>query len=106
MTKSANGFWLGACTILQRSSGTGDRRRKSMLEENNELNSGTGAEGAPRWIGLAMVVLAGISILGVGMAWNASSHEKSTAQALAEQNKDLQENVAALNQRLAQEEQS
>ena len=76
-----------------------------MLEENNNEMT-TGGEGAPRWMGLAIVALAGISILGVGMAWNASSHEKSTEQTLAEQNKDLQQNVAALNERLAQTEQS
>jgi hypothetical protein len=74
-----------------------------MLEENTEMTSG--GEGAPRWMGLAIVVLAGVSILGVGMAWNVSSHEKSTEQTLAEQNKDLQQNVAALNERLAQAEQ-
>ena len=75
-----------------------------MLEEHTETN--TVSEGAPRWMGLAIVALAGISILGVGMAWNASSHEKTTEQTLAEQNKDLQQNVAALNERLAQAEQS
>lgn len=76
-----------------------------MLEENTEMSTG-GGEGAPRWMGLAIVALAGMSILGVGMAWNVSSHEKSTEQTLAEQNKDLQQNVAALNERLAQAEQN
>lgn len=75
-----------------------------MLEQNTDMN--TSGAGAPRWMGLSLAVLAGISILGVGMAWNASSHEKTAEQTLAEQNKDLQQNVAALNERLAQEEQS
>jgi septal ring factor EnvC (AmiA/AmiB activator) len=76
-----------------------------MLEENTEMTTG-GGEGAPRWMGLAIVALAGILILGVGMAWNVSSHERNTEQTLAEQNKDLQQNVAALNERLAQAEQN
>jgi uncharacterized coiled-coil protein SlyX len=79
-----------------------------MIEEQADTNEGmgNGAQGTPRWVGLALLVLAGISVLGVGMAWNASSHEKSTAQSLAAQNKDLQQNVAALNDRLAQAEQN
>jgi septal ring factor EnvC (AmiA/AmiB activator) len=78
-----------------------------MLDENTEMSTGTsGGEGSPRWMGLAIVALAVVSIFGVGMAWNASSHEKSAEQTLAEQNKDLQQNLAALNERLAQTEQS
>jgi hypothetical protein len=72
---------------------------------NADVNN-TGSQGTPRWVGLVLVVLAGISLLGVGMAWNASSREKSTEQSLAGQNKDLQQNVAALNDRLAQTEQN
>src|SRR5579864_3639210 len=75
-----------------------------MLDENTEMST-TSGEGSPRWMGLAIVALAGISIFGVGMAWNASSHEKTAEQSLAEQNKDLQQNLAALNERLAQTEQ-
>jgi hypothetical protein len=79
-----------------------------MIEGQEDMNTNinTDGQGSPRWVGLALVVLAGISILGVGMAWNASSHEKSTEQSLAGQNKDLQQNVAALNDRLAQSEQN
>ncbi len=40
-------------------------------------------EGTPRWVGLALVVLAGISILGLGVGWNASTHAKNAEQALA-----------------------
>jgi len=76
-----------------------------MLDENTEMSTSTSGEGSPRWMGLAIVALAGISIFGVGMAWNASSHEKTAEQSLAEQNKDLQQNLAALNERLAQTEQ-
>jgi hypothetical protein len=75
-----------------------------MTEEQAGMN--TNGEGTPRWVGLALVVLAGISIVGLGVGWNASTHSKSAEQALTEQNKDLQQNVEMLNRRLAQSEQS
>jgi hypothetical protein len=75
-----------------------------MNEEQADMN--TSGEGTPRWLGIALVVLAGISILGLGVGWNASTHAKSAEQALTEQNKDLQQNVDMLNRRLAQSEQS
>src|SRR5580658_7807986 len=75
-----------------------------MTEQLADTN--TTGEGTPRWVGLALIVLAGISILGLGVGWNASTHAKGSEQALAEQNKDLQQNVEMLNRRLAQAEQS
>ena len=66
-------------------------------------------EGAPRWMGLAVVALAVLSLVGVGMAWNASSHARDAEQALAAQStqsKDLQQNQDQLTQRLAKEEQT
>ena len=75
-----------------------------MTEEQAGMNMS--GEGTPRWVGLALIVLAGISILGLGVGWNASNHAKGSEQALAEQNKDLQQNVDALNRRLVQSEQS
>jgi len=75
-----------------------------MTEEQAGMN--TSGEGTPRWVGLALIVLAGISILGLGVAWTASTHAKGAEQALTEQNKDLQQNVDLLNRRLAQSEQS
>jgi hypothetical protein len=75
-----------------------------MTEEQAGMNMS--GEGTPRWVGLALIVLAGILILGLGVGWNASNHAKGSEQALAEQNKDLQQNVDALNRRLVQSEQS
>ena len=75
-----------------------------MTEEQADMN--TTGEGTPRWVGLALIVLAGISLVGLGVGWNASTHAKGSEQALAEQNKDLQQNVDMLNRRLAQAEQS
>jgi ABC-type transporter Mla subunit MlaD len=71
-----------------------------------QVDTNTSGSGTPRWVGMAVVALAGISILGLGVGWNASTHAKSAEQALAAQNKDLQQNVETLNQRLAQSEQS
>ena len=31
-------------------------------------------EGTPRWMGLAVVGLAVLSMVGIGMAWNATNH--------------------------------
>ncbi len=55
----------------------------------------------PRWVGLAIALLGGISLIGVGMGWSAlsknSSLEQSTQASLKQQND-------ALSQRLAKEE--
>ncbi len=55
----------------------------------------------PRWVGLAIALLGGISLVGVGMGWSAlsknSSLEQSTQASLKQQND-------ALSQRLAKEE--
>ena len=75
-----------------------------MTQEQVDMNAS--GEGTPRWVGLALVALAAISILGLGIGWNASTHAKGAEQALTEQNKDLQQNVDMLNRRLAQSEQS
>lgn len=57
--------------------------------------------GTPRWVGLAVAVLAGVSLLGLGVGWSAISHansvEQSTQASLKQQND-------ALNQRLARSE--
>ena len=77
-----------------------------MNDDTNDMNSTPATESAPRWIGISIVVLAGLSIVGVGMAWNASSHAHGAEEALAQQNKALQQNVETLTQRLAQSEQN
>ena len=55
----------------------------------------------PRWVGLAIALLGGVSLIGVGMGWSAlsknSSLEQSTQASLKQQND-------ALSQRLAKEE--
>ncbi len=63
-------------------------------------------DGSPRWMGLAVVALAVLSLLGVGMAWNATSHAHNAEQALAAQGKTFQQNSDSLAQRVAQAEQT
>ncbi len=75
-----------------------------MTEDREVFHTQT--EGAPRWMGLAVIALAVISLAGVGMAWNATSHATAAEQALAAQTKTFQQNQEAFTQRLAQAEQT
>ena len=75
-----------------------------MIEERDNFQSAT--EGAPRWMGLAVVGLAVLSLIGVGMAWNATSQAHDAEQALAAQSKTFQVAQEGITQRLAQAEQT
>ena len=78
-----------------------------MIEEHEHIEPVTVTEGAPRWMGLAVIALAIISFVGVGMAWNASNHARNAEQALATQtaqSKTFQQNQEGLTQRLADAE--
>ncbi len=78
-----------------------------MSEERDDLNrTVVTGEGTPRWLGLAVVILAGISILGWPWAGTPRPTQKGTEQALAEQNRIFQQNVDTLNAALAQAEQT
>jgi chromosome segregation ATPase len=81
-----------------------------MFEERENTSSGTSVtEGAPRWMGLAVVALGVLSVLGIGMAWNASSRARDAEQALTTQttqSKTFQQSQEQLTQRLAQAEQT
>jgi hypothetical protein len=61
-------------------------------------------EGSPRWMGIAVVGLAILSLVGVGLAWNAGGHARDAEQALAAQSKNFQTTQDGLNQRIAQSE--
>jgi small-conductance mechanosensitive channel len=67
-----------------------------MSEFQDSANTST--TGTPRWVGLAVAVLGGISLLGLGVGWSALNQAKSieqTTQASLKQSND------ALAQRLA-----
>ncbi|MFI5056770.1 MAG: hypothetical protein ACHQLQ_01170 [Candidatus Acidiferrales bacterium] len=59
------------------------------------------ASGTPRWVGLAVVVLTGISLLGLGVSWSALNHANSAEQA---NQVALKQANDALSQRLAKTE--
>jgi uncharacterized coiled-coil protein SlyX len=73
-----------------------------MFEEREGHQSYS--EGTPRWMGLVAAALAIISLVGIGMAWNANSNSRDAQQVLTSQTKTLQQNIEGLSQRLAQAE--
>lgn len=75
-----------------------------MTEEHN-YNSPEAA-GGPRWFGIAVAVLAAVSLLALGIGWSASNHAKSNEQSLNTQVKTLNQNEEILGKRLAQAEET
>ena len=70
-----------------------------MSEYQEPINHSTA--GTPRWIGLAVAVLGGLSLLGIGVGWSAINQAKgieTSTQASLKQSND------ALTQRLAKED--
>lgn len=59
---------------------------------------------APRWIGLAVVALAVISIAGLAIGWSASNHAKTLEQTLTTQTQTDKQNEDTLAQRLTKAE--
>jgi hypothetical protein len=58
----------------------------------------------PAWIGIVIVVLAVISIAGLGMAWSATNHARSLDQAISAQSQNSKQEEDTLTQRLAKAE--
>ena len=73
------------------------------MEDQSNYHETT-TEGSPRWMGIAVVGLAILSLVGVGMAWNAGGHARDAEQALAAQSKTLQQSQDSLTQRMGQAE--
>ena len=61
---------------------------------------------APRWVGLAVVILGIISIVSLGIGWSASSHSHDLAQTLGAQLQTAKQNEDVLSQRLAKTEET
>jgi hypothetical protein len=64
-------------------------------------------QGAPRWVPMAIIALAAVSILGLGVAWSATTHARNAEQTLEAQNqqgKAIQQSLGSMNQRLSQAE--
>ena len=65
------------------------------------------AVGTPRWVWMSVIILAAVSVLGVGVGWNATTQAKRAERALVSQsgqNKLVGQDLQALNQRLTQSE--
>jgi hypothetical protein len=76
---------------------------------SEEFGSGTemSQQGTPRWVGIAVIALAAVSVLGLGIAWNATTHARNTEQALQaqdQQDQAIQKSIGSMSQRLAQAE--
>jgi hypothetical protein len=65
-------------------------------EESIQTTSAT-----PRWVGLAVAALAGVSLLGVGIAWSALNHSRSVEQETQTTVKQANDSLA---QKLARED--
>jgi hypothetical protein len=59
------------------------------------------SSGTPRWVGIALVVLAAVSLLGIGIGWSALSHANNVEQATQTSVKQAND---ALAQKLAKED--
>jgi hypothetical protein len=77
---------------------------KENIEMDEQSNYQETTEGSPRWMGMAVVGLAILSLVGVGLAWNAGGHARDAEQALATQTKTFQQSQDGISQRIAQAE--
>jgi uncharacterized protein YhaN len=73
-----------------------------MIEEKHEVIQEEAA--APRWIGIVVVILAAVSLVGLGVGWSASSRAKALEQSLASATQQDKQNSDALSQRLSRAE--
>jgi hypothetical protein len=74
-----------------------------MSEFQEPVYQTTTTSGTPRWIGLAVIVLAAISLAGVGVGWSALNQAKSVGQSTEA---SLKQSNDALSQRLAKAEET
>jgi len=77
---------------------------KEIINMDEQSNYQETTEGSPRWMGMAVVGLAILSLVGVGLAWNAGGHARDAEQALATQTKTFQQSQDGISQRMAQAE--
>ena len=71
------------------------------MSEYQEESIHTTTTSTPRWVGLAVAALAGVSLLGVGVGWSALNHAKSVEQ---ETQTSVKQSSDALAQKLARED--
>jgi DNA repair exonuclease SbcCD ATPase subunit len=71
--------------------------------DTNEVKEGTGT---PRWLGIAVVALAAVSLIALGVGWSAANHARDAQQASINDAKALRTNLDTVSQRLSQSEAS
>jgi len=77
-----------------------------MTEQESAVQT---TAGTPRWVGLAVAALGVISLVGLGVGWNASGRARTAEQNLATESQTIQalrQDVGVLNKRLAQAEET
>jgi hypothetical protein len=77
-----------------------------MGHEGHDEASISAVEGTPRWVGIAVVALAVVSLVSLGVGWNATTQARNAEQNLSLQAKSSQQNEDALAQRLSQTEEA
>jgi hypothetical protein len=76
------------------------------MTDDVNIHQTTPESSAPRWVGLAVVILGIISIVSLGIGWSASSHSHDLAQTLGAQLQTAKQNEDVLSQRLAKTEET
>jgi small-conductance mechanosensitive channel len=74
---------------------------KGETKYMSDFQDSANTTGTPRWVGLAVAVLGGISLLGLGVGWSALNQAKSIEQSTSAQVKQSNDVLA---QRLAKED--
>src|ERR1700743_3898727 len=77
------------------------KETKSMSDFQEPIHH-TRAE-TPRWVGLAVALLGGVSLVGVGLGWSAINKTQGIQEATAA---SVKQSSDAIQQRLAEEEES
>src|SRR6184192_445947 len=97
-TSSMWSFWCHGCCFPY----IGQSRLKELRTSMSEFQefSHTTTSGAPRWVGLALGLLSGLSLIGLGLGWSALNQAKNLEQTTVA-SKQASE---ALGQRLAKED--
>ena len=93
-------IWFRAC-FYPMQQGVSTEGIDNMNEERTEIVQ---ENAAPRWIGIAVVVLAILSVAALGVGWSASKKSTELQQALSTQTTQTAQNNDVLGQRLAKAE--
>ncbi len=86
--------------LLPRLQGQKPKGETKFMSDFQE-SANTSTTGTPRWVGLAVAVLGGVSLLGLGVGWSAINQVKSIEQSTQASLKQAND---ALSQRLAKED--